>query len=97
MVYHSTSTTSQRHEKKELIEPEMRISGVLIPFFPGIGIGIMYTIKELELELPELDPLLESVPLLESAPLLESVPLLESIPRRLWVLGIPKKSKFCPK
>ena len=72
-------------------------SGVLIPFFPGIGIGIMYTIKELELELPELDPLLESVPLLESAPLLESVPLLESIPRRLWVLGIPKRSKFCPK
>ena len=69
----------------------------MIPFFPGIGIGIMYTIKELELELPELDPLLESVPLLESAPLLESVPLLESIPRRLWVLGIPKRSKFCPK
>ena len=45
----------------------------MIPFFGGVGIGILT--DELELDLLELGPLLELAPLLpELVPLLELVP-----------------------
>ena len=49
------------------------ISDVMIPLFPGIGIGIDIRAKEKELESHGIGPEVKSIPGLESVPRLELI------------------------